>query len=102
MEQSFSPGGFQRTAESEKKKAAAALAAKGKLNNDPSRHALVKPNSISSWFHTNGYDCKHKTNGTCNYSHLHGVCGFARPDGALCTGKHLATEHTDTTAVWNK
>jgi hypothetical protein len=98
------PGQEKTAAE---KKTAAAAARSGKTNQpgnaDPNRHALIKPNSISCWFWTNGYDCKHKTAaGVCNYAHNHGTCGFERADGAMCTASHRATEHTDAAATWNK
>ena len=96
--------GQEKTAPAEKKATKAALAAaKAPSNSDPNRHALIKPNSISCWFWTNGYDCKHKTAaGVCNYAHNHGTCGFERADGAMCTASHRATEHTDAAATWNK
>jgi hypothetical protein len=81
----------------------AAAAAKTAAGAQQPAKALARPNNWSCWFWTNDFACKHKTNGTCNHSHLHGTCGAINSSNSAehCIGKHKATEHTAANAEWS-
>jgi hypothetical protein len=86
---------FQRTAPTDKEKAAAKSAAAKTQPDDRPPLALKIPNGSCCWHETNGLSCanKNKVNGVCKYAHLHGNCGMPLGNGNFCMEKHKAAEH---------
>jgi hypothetical protein len=78
-----------------RKAQAASDRAKAAANSNLPPLPLVKPNSVSCWYHTNGLNCAAaiKVNGKCRYEHLHGTCGMPLPGGGFCLEKHKAADH---------